>query len=155
VDGLEFVYQQAFTDNFGFIGNYTYADAKQTEQGGIGTTGVAVAGAALTDNRLVGASKNTYNLQGYFETTHFSARVAYTYRSAFYSGLDRNTAFSQAGIGTLSASLNYIINDNFSIALDGENLNNPILKYYALNETQPRAFYRNGAQYYLTVRAKL
>jgi iron complex outermembrane receptor protein len=103
----------------------------------------------------VGASKNTYNLQGYFETAHFSARVAYTYRSAFYSGLDRNSAFSQDGIGTLSASLNYIINDNFSIALDGENLNNPTLKYYALDTTQPRAFYRNGAQYYLTVRAKL
>ncbi len=155
VDGLEFVYQQAFTDNFGFIGNYTYADAKQTAQGGIGTTGAAVAGASATDTRLVGASKNTYNLQGYFETQHFSVRVAYTYRSAFYSGLDRNTAFSQDGIGTLSASLNYTINDNFSIALDGENLNNPVLKYYALNTDQPRAFYRNGAQYYLTVRAKL
>jgi iron complex outermembrane recepter protein len=50
--------------------------------------------------------------------------------------------------------LNYIINDNLSIALDGENLNNPILKYYALNLDQPRAFYRNGAQYYLTLRAK-
>ena len=60
----------------------------------------------------MGASKNTYNLQGYFETAHFSARVAYTYRSAFYSGLDRNTAFSQDGIGTLSASLSYTINDN-------------------------------------------
>ncbi len=154
VNGLEFVYQQAFTENFGFIGNYTYADGKQTEQGGIGNTGVAVAGATVTDNRLVGASKNTYNLQGYFETAKFSARVAYTYRSAFYSGLDRNTAFSQDAIGTLSASLNYTINDNFSVALDGENLNNPILKYYALNLDQPRAFYRNGAQYYLTLRAK-
>jgi len=80
--------------------------------------------------------------------------VAYTYRSAFYSGLDRNTAFSQAAIGTLAASLNYAINDNLSVALDGENLNNPILKYYALNLDQPREFYRNGAQYYLTLRAK-
>ncbi len=30
VDGMELAYQQAFTDNFGFIGNYTYADGKQT-----------------------------------------------------------------------------------------------------------------------------
>ena len=30
VEGTEFAYQQAFTDNFGFIGNYTYADGKQT-----------------------------------------------------------------------------------------------------------------------------
>jgi iron complex outermembrane recepter protein len=156
VDGLEFVYQQAFTDNLGFIGNYTYADAKQTQQGGIsGVAGIAVPGATASDHRLVGASKNTYNLQGYFETAHFSARVSYTYRSAFYSGLDRTTAFSQDSIGTLSASLNYIITDNISIALDGENLNNPTLKYYALDTTQPRAFYRNGQQYYLTIRAKL
>ena len=154
VNGVEFVYQQAYTDKFGFIGNYTYADAMQTEQGGIGNTGAAVPNATVTDTRLVGASKNTYNLQGYFETAKFSARVAYTYRSAFYSGLDRNTAFSQDAIGTLSASLNYTISDNLSVALDGENLNNPILKYYALNLDQPRAFYRNGAQYYLTLRAK-
>ena len=38
----------------------------------------------------------------------------------------------------------------FSFTLDGQNLNNPTLKYYALNKDQPRAFYKNGAQYYLT-----
>jgi iron complex outermembrane receptor protein len=143
VDGVEFAYQQAFTDNLGFIGNYTYADGKQTS---LVTTG---------DARLVGTSKNTYNVQGYFENTHFSARVAYTYRSSFYSGLDRNTAFTQDAIGTLSASLGYNINENFSINFDGQNLNNPTLKYYALNQYQPRAFYKNGSQYYLSVRFKL
>jgi iron complex outermembrane receptor protein len=40
------------------------------------------------------------------------------------------------------------------VNLDGHNLNNPTLKYYALDTTQPRAFYRNGRQYYLTLRAK-
>ena len=61
--------------------------------------------------------------------------MAYTYRSAFFSGLDRNTAFSQDAIGTLSASLEYTFNDMFSFTLDGQNLNNPTLKYYALNRT--------------------
>ena len=37
-----------------------------------------------------------------------------------------------------------------SFNLDGQNLNNPTLKYYALNEDQPRAIYQNGRQYYLT-----
>ena len=143
VKGAEFAYQQAFTENFGFIGNYTYADGKQTS---LITNG---------DARLVGTSKNTYNVQGYFENKVFSARVAYTYRSAFFSGLDRNTAFSQEAIGSLSASLVYNINENFSVQLDGQNLNNPILKYSAINEDQPRAFYRNGAQYYLTARFKM
>jgi iron complex outermembrane receptor protein len=144
VGGAEFAYQQAFTDNFGVITNYTYADGKQTSK-------VAANG----DDRLVGTSKTTYNLQGYFETKHFSARVAWTYRSAFYSGLDRSSAFTQDAIGGLSASLNYTITDNWGISLDGENLNNPELKYYSLNTTQPRAFYRSGQQYYLTVHAKL
>jgi iron complex outermembrane receptor protein len=144
VDGLELAYQQAFTENFGFAGNYTYADGKQTSM--LPPSG---------DNRLVGTSKNTYNVSGYFENKLFNARVGYTYRSSFYSGLDRSSAFSQDAIGTLSASLGYTMNDHFSITLDGMNLNNPTLKYYALNQTQPRAFYKNGSQYYLNFRFKL
>jgi iron complex outermembrane receptor protein len=142
VQGFELAYQQALSDNFGLNANYTYADGKQTS---LVTNG---------DDRLVGTSKNTYNLSGYFETTKFSARIAYTYRSAFFSGLDRNTAFSQDSIGSLSASLQYALNDTISLSLDGENLNNPTLKYYALDKDQPRAFYRSGAQYYLNLRAK-
>jgi iron complex outermembrane recepter protein len=143
VEGAEIAYQQAFTENFGFIGNYTYADGRQTS---LITNG---------DARLVGTSKNTYNVQGYFENKMFSARVAYTYRSAFFSGLDRNTAFSQEATGTLSASVVYNINELFSVQLDGQNLNNPVLKYSAINDDQPRAFYRNGAQYFLTARFKM
>jgi iron complex outermembrane receptor protein len=149
VDGLEFAYQQAFTDNIGFIGNYTYADGKQTsnvEPNPDGSPG---------DHRLVGTSKNTYNVSAYFENQMFNARVGYTYRSAFFSGLDRSTAFSQDAIGTLSAALGYTMNEHFSITVDAMNLNNPTLKYYALNTTQPRAFYKNGSQYYLNFRFKL
>jgi iron complex outermembrane receptor protein len=142
VQGFELAYQQALGEYFGLAANYTYADGKQTS---LVTTG---------DDRLVGTSKNTYNVSGYFENKQFSARVAYTYRSAFFSGLDRNSAFSQDAIGSLTASLQYTLNDMISFSLDGENLNKPTLKYYALNKDQPRAFYKNGAQYYLTVRAK-
>ena len=142
VEGAEFAYQQSLNDYFGVAANYTYADGKQTSEV---TNG---------DDRLVGTSKNTYNLSGYFENKQFSARVSYTYRSAFFSGLDRSTAFSQDAIGSLAASLQYSVTDSISLSLDGENLNNPTLKYYALNKDQPRAFYRNGAQYYLNVRAK-
>jgi len=140
--GVEFTYQQAF-GQFGIDANYTFTDAKQSSD-------VPPGG----DNRLVGASKNTYNISGYYENAHFSARVSYNYRSAFYSGLDRSTAFSQDSIGTLAASLAWLVNENLSVNLDGQNLNDPTLKYYALNTTQPRAFYKNGRQYYLSVRAK-
>ena len=145
--GVELAYQQAFGDYFGVDLNYTYTDAKQTE-------GVPTTGPTAGDSRLVGASKNVYNVSGYYENAHFSARVSYTWRSAFYSGLDRSTAFTQDDFGTLSATLAWIFNENLSVNLDGFNLNNPTLKYYALDTTQPRAFYRNGRQYYLTLRAK-
>ncbi len=142
VQGAEFSYQHAITDNFGVAANYTYADGKQTS---LVTTG---------DDRLVGTSKNTYNASAYFENTRFSARVTYTYRSEFFSGLDRNTAFSQDGIGSLAASLNYTINDSVSLSLDGQNLTDETLVYFAEHRDQPRAFYKNGSQYYFTVRVK-
>jgi iron complex outermembrane receptor protein len=143
VGGLELAYQQALTEHFGIAANYTYADGKQT-------SAVPAGG----DDRLVGTSKTTYNINGYYEDAHFSARVAWNYRSSYFDGLDRSTAFSEDSIGYLSASLAYTINDNFMVTLDGQNLNNPTLKYYALNETQPRAFYTNGRQYYLNLRVK-
>jgi iron complex outermembrane receptor protein len=149
VGGLELAYQQAISEHWGVAANYTYADGKQTSQGE-----QAAGVPATTDTRLVGTSKNTYNINGYYEDAHFSARVAWNYRSAFYSGLDRSTAFSQDSIGYLSASFAYTFNDNIGVTLDGQNLNNPTLKYYALNTTQPRAFYVNGRQYYLNVRVK-
>ena len=137
VSGVELAWEQPLWENFGFALNYTYADG--SEKGG---------------GPLVGTSKNTYNASGYFENEHFNARVSYTYRSSFYSGLDRSTAFFQDSIGTLSASLGYKFNDMWSVTLDGMNLNDPELKYYALSKDQPRAFYDNGRQYYLTVRFK-
>ncbi|HZF16007.1 MAG TPA: TonB-dependent receptor [Steroidobacteraceae bacterium] len=142
VQGFELTYKQAFLENFGIDANYTYADGKQTS---LVTNG---------DDRLVGTSKNTYNLSGYYENAHFNARVTYTYRSAFFSGLDRNSAFSQDDIASLAASLGYTLNDHLSFTLDGQNLTNETLKYYSLNKDQPRAFYKNGAQYYFNVRFK-
>ena len=143
VYGAEFNYVQALGDHFGLAANYTYADGRQTS------------GPITNGDTRVGTSKNTYNLTGYYEDQHFNARVAYNFRSAFYSGLDRSTAFTQDDTAYLSASLGYTVNDNIAITLDGQNLNNPTLKYYALDPTQPRAFYTNGRQYYLNLRMKL
>lgn len=138
VKGFELAYEQPIGANFGFATNYTYADAKDAK-----------------DQEVVGASKNTYNLSGYYEDDTFNARLSYSYRSAFYSGLDRETAFSQAATGSLSASFGYKINENFAISFDAHNLNKPTLKYFALNENQPRSIYQSGRQYYLTLRAKM
>jgi iron complex outermembrane receptor protein len=151
VYGAEFEYEQVFFDHWGISTNYTYADGLQTS--GLQTTALTVPGG--TDDRLVGTSKDTFNLIVFYENDKFNARIAYNYRSAFYDGLDRSTAYTQNGIGSLAASLGYTVSDHFSITLDGLNLNNPELKYYALNTDQPRAFYKNGSQYYLNLHFKM
>jgi iron complex outermembrane receptor protein len=138
VKGLELAWQQPIGMGFGVQTNYTYADAK--ENGG---------------QDLVGASKNTYNASAYYENNRFGARIAYTFRSAFFVGLDRSTPQYQDDTGTLAASLSYNVTKNISLNLDALNLNDPILKYYGANKDQPRAFYANGRQYYFTVRIKL
>lgn len=137
VKGVELAYEQPIAEYFGINANYTYADGE--EDGGL---------------PLIGTSKNTYNLGAYFENERFNARVSYTYRSEFYSGLDRSTAFSQDEVDNLAMSLGMKVTDSWSVSLDALNLNNPTLRYYALNEDQPRSIYQSGRQYYLNVRAK-
>lgn len=102
----------------------------------------------------MGNSKNTYNIGAYFENERINARIAYTFRSSFFNGLDRSTAQYQGDTGTLAASLGYKLSDKLSLSLDMMNLNNPVLKYYAKNQDQPTAFYSNGRQFYLTLRGK-
>jgi len=138
VGGVELGLNLPIGANFGVDGNYTYIDARDSSNGPV-----------------VGASKNTGNISGYFEDDKFNARLTYTYRSSFYSGVDRATSFTQDAIGNVAASLGYKISDNFALTFDAHNLNNPTLKYYAANRDQPRSIYENGRQYYLTLRAKM
>ncbi|HET7842567.1 MAG TPA: TonB-dependent receptor, partial [Xanthomonadales bacterium] len=142
VKGFEVAWQQPLGHGFGVLANYTYADSEADKQGPTDT------------GELVGTSKNTYNVAGYWENDHWSIRVAYNYRSAFFNGLDRSTAQHQDDLGTLAASINYAFNDHFSVSLNGLNLNDPTIEYYADNRDQPLAFYANGRQYYFSLRWK-
>src|SRR5258707_492617 len=99
--------------------------------------------------------RGRYDANRYYEDHGFGARLAYTYRSHFFVGLDRSTPQYQDDTGTLAASLSYNVTRNVSLNFDALNLNDPILKYYGANKDQPRAFYANGRQYYFTVRIKL
>lgn len=135
--GLEVSWQQPLWGGFGALANYTYAD-----------------GHAADGSQLVGSSRSTANAEFYYEQHGFSARVAYTYRSAFLVGLANVTQQYEAGLGNLAASVNYKINDHLALQFDGLNLNNPRLKYYS-NAEQPQAFYSSGRQYFLGVRLSL
>jgi len=133
--GAEFAIEQPLGENFGVNANYSYTDAEEDD-----------------GDPVVGASRDVFNLIGYFENDHFNARVAYNYRSHFYSGLDRRSAFNQDDTQSVSASVGWRFNDMVSVSLDGMNLTNEKLKYYGDNKDQPRAIYSNGRQYYINLR---
>lgn len=135
VKGLELAVEQPIGDNFGISANYSYTNAKEDN-----------------GHPLLGASRNVFNLIGYFENDHLNARIAYNYRSHFYNGIDRLSAFNQDDTRNVSASIGWKFNDMVSISLDGMNLTNEKLKYYAENTDQPRGIYTNGRQYYFNVR---
>lgn len=143
VRGFELAWEQPIGDYFGAFANFTYADGSTNAKRADGT-----------NEDMLGTSKNTYNLGGYFENEHFNARLNYTFRSSFYSGLDRSSAFYQDDVDNVSASFGYKFNDNYSLALDALNLNNPKTQYYAENRDRPRSIYENGRQYYVTFRMK-
>jgi len=136
VKGFELAGEMPIAGNFGVNANYTYADG--SDQDG---------------HVLRGNTKNSYTVGGFYENDKFSARLNYSYTDDIFIGTDRGTDYFQKGGGVLSASLGYKISENFAISLDGQNLNNPKLKYYA-SDVQPRAIYENGRQYYLTARIK-
>ncbi len=137
VRGVEVQVQQPLPNGFGFQTNATYAESEDNN------------GAPL-----VGTSKLTFNAVGYYENAWMSARLAYTFRSHFFVGLDRSAAENQDDYGSLDASLNFTVTPNISISVDALNLTDELLKYYALDKTQPRAVYQNGQQFYLGIRAK-
>ena len=137
VTGVELAYEQPIGEYFGINANYTYADGSTDHTWADGS------------NHLLGTSRNTYNVGGYFENDTFGARVSYTARSSFLIGLSGANPYYQEKFGTLAVSLSYKATDWLSFSLDGLNLNNPTYKYYQ-SAVIPTSFYENGRQYYLT-----
>ncbi|MDE1148606.1 MAG: TonB-dependent receptor [Azospirillaceae bacterium] len=129
--GFELAIQQPIYAGFGVQANYTYAYG--TEENG---------------SPMIGNSRHTYNLTGYYENDWISAHLSYTYRAHFLVGLDRSSAENQDNYGTLDASINVPVNDYLSLTFSALNITDELMKYYANNTDQPRAIYDNGRQYY-------
>ncbi|MDO1529225.1 TonB-dependent receptor [Fulvimonas sp. R45] len=171
--GVELNWVQPIGEHFGTQVNYTYSNGHSS--GGTylyNADGTAASGVSAGNRPLFGTSRDTVNLSGFYEDSHWNARINYTYRSSFYDGMMPVTAgglgntmpllpYYQAGTGYLSFSAGYRLNDHVSFSFDAMNLNNPKLRYY-VNGAQaglgfgkvPEAFYTNGRQYYLTANFK-
>jgi iron complex outermembrane receptor protein len=138
---------------FGFGVNATYVDSKDDD-------GV----------EMLGTSKWTYNLRGFYEDDKLSVSLAWNYRTDYSTGFAGNGTNTPtfdangvatyngltkyAGYGALSLSLGYRLTKDLSLQFDGNNLNDPVRHTYSITENAPLSWYRSGRQYYLSLRAK-
>lgn len=151
--GLELAFQydlSAFEDDlgwasgFGVVANYTYQEAESGDDfRSFNSRGIAILealGIAEEDAQdrveLPNLSKNAYNFTVFYEKHGISARARYTWRSsyiatdAFQFGLPR----VNEARGQLNASINYAVNDQLSIGLEGINITQSDAEQSCVNE---------------------
>jgi iron complex outermembrane receptor protein len=152
--GAEAALELPVGKGFGFGANATYVNSSDAD-------GV----------EMLGTSKWTYNLRGFYEDDKFSASLAWNYRTDYATGfvgngsntplVDANGIVTQyngltkyKGYGALSLSLGYRLTNDLSIHFDGNNLNDPVRSTYSVAENAPANFYRSGRQYFVSLHAK-
>ena len=123
-----------WASGFGFIGNYTHQTTGGSAEdfvenfadvgGSRGVFGVLGISNAQDQIQLLNLSKNSYNLTAFYEKYGLSARARYTWRSSFQS-----TDPIQFGVprvngsrGQLNGSVNYDINENINVGVEGINI---------------------------------
>ncbi|MBD1388688.1 TonB-dependent receptor [Neiella sp. HB171785] len=82
-------------------------------------------------------SKHSYNFTLFYEKYDISARMRYTYRSEFTEELNRmrfNIPVIVGSRGQLNASVNYQLNENFTVGIEGVNLTKEDRTRWCFNE---------------------
>jgi iron complex outermembrane receptor protein len=155
IKGLEVGYQQfldflpSWWSGIGYQANYTYVDAQAP---------TAVVGTTTT---LPGLSKNAFNLIGIYEKGPISFRVAYSWRSQFYTSIYSGSTATLAAnpiytkqFGWLDASLNYELTHQWSVYAQGSNLMRTRISTFYGAQTIPDARTIDDRQALLGVRFK-
>lgn len=152
VTGFEAAYNQSLNflpapfDGFGVQASVTLVDSKANY----------FAGNRQIKDDLVGLSKRSYNLVGYYEKGPISARLGWFWRSRYLSSIGSTTQ-AQAYIdayGSLDGSLSYQITPQYAVTLEGSNLTDEIRYVYGKSKDQPMEIYHWGRTVSLTLRGK-
>ena len=141
-----------WASGFGVLANYT----NQNFSGGsvedcTSGRGRQVLGEVCQPRGLLDFSENAYNFTLYYEKYNLSARMRYTWREEFRTqdfGGGANTSGSSTfsfpvntlDRGQLNASINYAINDNFDIGIEGVNLTEEHIDQHCVSENGPLCF---------------
>jgi len=134
VKGVSIAYQQNYAMGFGLLANYTYAD------------GQGANGAALPYN-----SKHQVNVSPFYENGPVAVRATYTWRSKYFTGVDRGDEMYVRPYKSLDVSGTYNFTKNVSLTLAGMNLFDTEYYAYANTTALPRGVYRTGRKYMATM----
>ncbi|NDV90490.1 TonB-dependent receptor [Alteromonas sp. 345S023] len=147
IQGLEVLYQQAFTslpgffENTGIMATYSYIDSETPFEDGRGNS-----------LPIPGLSENNINMVLYYEIESFGVRLAYNWRDEYLShlGAGDNGVFYKS-YQDLAATANYKINDNVSLNFQAVNLLDTRQKQYAAYEEAIQRNVEFGTTYKLSV----
>ncbi|WP_294275366.1 TonB-dependent receptor [uncultured Sphingomonas sp.] len=120
VYGAEAAYSQVFTflpepfDGFGVQGSYTHTEVKADY----------TAGSRTIKDQLIGLSKNSFNLVGFYDKGPLSARLSYVWRDKYLSstGSTVQAPTYVAAFGSLDGQLSVRAADNLTLSLEGINI---------------------------------
>jgi TonB-dependent receptor len=148
VDGFELAIQHLFGESgFGFGANATFVDGDvefDTES-------------LEQQSPLVGLSDSA-NFQVFYEKDGLSVKMTYAWRDEYLIGVGQDQGSPDAPpqfakeFGQIDMSVNYDIDDNFTVFVEGVNLNNETEEVYGRYEEQFLSARQYGTRYTLGVR---
>ncbi len=150
--GVELAYNQSLAflpgpfDGLGVQASLTVVDSKAAY----------FAGNRQIKDDLIGLSKTSYNLVGYYEKGPLAARLGWFWRSRYLSGTGSTTTAESYidAYGSLDGSISYDLTKNYALTLEGSNLTDEIRYVYGKTKDQPMEIYHWGRTVSLTLRGK-
>lgn len=132
VYGAEAAYNQVFTflpkpfDGLGFQASYTHTSVQASY----------TAGARPIRDQLIGLSKNSFNVVGFYDKGPLSTRLSYTWRGKYLTGIGSTTQVPtyQAAFGTLDGNLSVRVTEQVMVSVEAINIANA--NTYSYNERE-------------------
>lgn len=120
VYGAEAAYNQVFTflprpfDGLGIQASYTHTSVQANY----------TAGARTIEDQLIGLSKNSFNLVGFYDYGPVSARLSYVWRDKYLSGTGSTTQTPSyvAAFGSLDGNISFRVTDKTTLSLEAINI---------------------------------
>jgi TonB-dependent receptor len=153
VNGLEVNYQQPFTflpgllKHTGLLANVTVVDSKVNYP----------SGSAFVSNQLLGLSRLSHNVTLYYEDDKWSLRVSEAYRSRYLTRVPgQETGTDADGFNAttnVDASLQYTVNRQFKLTLEGVNLTDQYeSEFNDTSKNMPYYYHHTGREVLFGVR---